>query len=107
VNLTLIDLTSTIPDIKPRFDAPFFKGITMIASWGLGVALLAAFIAVVIAVTILVFKGIASAQLRSLAAAALPWAIAGLLALSGITGIFTWLVGLDFGFGTTFGGPAA
>ncbi|MFB8191318.1 hypothetical protein ACFC14_18525 [Microbacterium sp. NPDC055988] len=106
--LALIDLLTPIanmPDIRPDFTAPFFKGFIMVASWILAIGLVAAFIAVVLGVTILVFKGVMSSQLRATAAAALPWAIIGLIVLSGITGIFTWLLGLDFGFGTTFGGP--
>lgn len=93
---------AAIPDIKPSFDAPFFKGLIMIASWVLGAGLVAAFIAVVVCVTLLVFRGLASSQLRALAGAALPVALIGLIVLSGITGLFAWLIGLDFGFGTTF-----
>lgn len=93
----------TVPDIKPDFSAPFFTGLKMIASWVLAAGLVAAFIVVVLAVTLLVFKGLASSQMRSLAGAALPWALIGLIVLSGMTGLFTWIIGLDFGFGTTFG----
>lgn len=93
-----------VPDIQPDFSAPFFTGMKMIASWVLAGGLVAAFIVVVLAVTFLVFKGLASSQMRAIAGAALPWALLGLIVLSGITGLFTWLIGLDFGFGTTFGG---
>lgn len=104
MNLDLLLPLAEIPDIKPDFTAPFFKGLIMIASWVLAAALVIAFIAVVVCVALLVFKGIASSQARATAGAALPWALIGLIALSSITGIFTWVVGLDFGFGTTFGG---
>ena len=40
--------------------------------------------------------------MRALAGSALPWALIGLIVLSGITGLFAWLIGLDFGFGRTF-----
>lgn len=102
MTLDLLLPLAAIPDINPSFDAPFFKGLIMIASWILGAGLVAAFIAVVLCVILLVFKGLASAQMRALAGAALPWALVGLIVLSGITGLFAWLIGLDFGFGTTF-----
>lgn len=104
MNLDLLLPLANMPDIEPDFSAPFFKGLIMIASWVLAAGLVIAFIAVVLCVILLVFKGVASSQLRALAGAALPWALLGLIVLSGITGIFTWLIGLDFGFGTTFGG---
>lgn len=100
----LLPLSSVVPDIQPDFSAPFFTGLKMIASWVLAAALLAAFIVVVLAVAALVFKSLASSQMRAVAGAALPWALLGLIVLSGITGFFAWLLGLDFGFGTTFGG---
>jgi len=95
----------TIPTITPDFSAPFFKGLTMFASWVLAAGLVIALIVLIGSVILLSLRGIASAQLKALAGAALPWALGGLIVLSSITGIFTWLVGLDFGFGTTFGGP--
>lgn len=95
----------TIPTITPDFSAPFFKGLTMLASWVLAAGLVIAFIVLIVSVIVLSLKGVASSQMKALAGAALPWALGGLVLLSSLTGIMTWLVGLDFGFGTTFGGP--
>lgn len=104
--LTQIPLDPTIPDIQPDFSAPFFVGIKMVASWILAAGLLFAFIALILAIAMLAIKGLAGPQMKAIAAVALPWALAGLVILSAATGIFTWLIGLDFGFGTTFGGQA-
>jgi hypothetical protein len=101
---TLIVTADPIPKINPEYSAPFFKGLQQVASWVLGAGLVIAFILFVLAVLALAFKGISSAQMRSTAGAALPWVILGLIVLGGINGIFAWIVGFDFGFGTTFGG---
>ncbi|MGO1409978.1 MAG: hypothetical protein ACTHU7_00960 [Microbacterium sp.] len=95
---------SELPEIKPDFSAPFFDGIIMVASWILAVGLVLSFVALILAIIFLAWKGLGGDKMRALAGIALPWAIVGVIGLSAATGIFEWLIGLDFGFGKVFDG---
>lgn len=95
---SLITIAAKVPDISPRYDAPFFQAFTRIASWVLGVSLVLAFVALILAILAIMFRGVVPERARSFAAANIGWVFLGLALLGSISGVFAWLVGFDLGF---------
>jgi len=91
-------LASSVPDIKPNYDAPFFKAFMQIVSWVLGAGLLASFVALILCIAAIGFKSVFPEKVRSLAVSAIGWVFFAVAALGSISGIFQWLVGFDLGF---------
>lgn len=102
--LYLLQADPNMPEISPDFSAPFFTGLVMIASWVLAGGFVLAFIALILCIAALALKGITPDKMRAAAGAGLPIVIGSVIGLAAVGGIFTWLVGLDFGFGTVLGG---
>ena len=90
---------NSFPNITPSYDFPVFKLLKQIVSWILAGGTIVLFMALILAILSVVFKGFGNERLRGVATANIGFVIAGVVVLSSITGIFTWSQGLDLGFG--------
>lgn len=86
-----------MPDISPDFSAPGTSGFTQILSWALGISLLVTFLALVLCFAALAFKGFGNQNIQTAASKSVLWVAVGVTALGGISGIFQFLVGFDWG----------
>lgn len=86
-----------MPDISPDFSAPGTAGFTQILSWVLGISLMVTFLALVFCFVALAFKGFGNQGIQNAASKSVLWVAAGVTALGGISGIFQFLVGFDWG----------
>lgn len=86
-----------MPDISPDFTGPGTGGLTQIASWGLGIALIISFLALIGCFVILGGKGFGNQALQQGASKAVLWVALAVTCLGGISGIFQFLVGFDWG----------
>jgi hypothetical protein len=86
------------PNVTPSYDFPVFTLLKRILSWVLGGGTMVVFLALIIAIVAVVFKGFGNERLRGMAVSNIGFIIAGVVVLSGITGIFAWTQGLDLGF---------
>jgi hypothetical protein len=90
--------TVNVPPINPDFNAPFFHGLQVIASYLLGAALLVVFIMLVIAIGALAFRGLAPERVRTWAGENIAWIFLAAALLGAASGVFQWFVNFDFGF---------
>lgn len=86
-----------MPDINPDFSAPGASAVIQIASWALGLCLIATMIAFVGCLTLIAFKGFGNQQLRNFGAGAVIWTFAGVAALGSLSAIWAFVVGFDLG----------
>lgn len=88
-----------VGDITADYTFPVFKLLKKIISWVLGGSVLLVYGALIVGILLIVFKGFGNERARGIATANIGFVIMGTLVLSGITGVWTFIVGLDLGFG--------
>lgn len=86
-----------MPDIQPDFSAPGSSALVQIASWALGLALIIAFLALIVLFVTIAFKGFGNQNVQQFASSRIGWVAAGVICLAGVSGIFQFLVGFDLG----------
>lgn len=87
-----------VPPIEPDFNAPFFQGFQLIASYVLAGAMIVVFIMLVIAGSALAFRGIATDRVRTWAGENIVWIFIAAAVLGAASGLFAWFINFDFGF---------
>ncbi|MCG7415198.1 MULTISPECIES: hypothetical protein [Microbacterium] len=87
-----------MPNISPDFNAPWLQGLQVIVSYVLATALVLAFLALIIAIVALVFRGIFPDQVRDWAGKNIVTVFIATAALGAVSGIFAWFINFDFGF---------
>lgn len=77
-----------MPDISPDWSAPGVTGATQITSWVLAIALVLSILALILAFTILGFKGLGHQGLQQFAGKALTWVIAAVVFLGSVNTVW-------------------
>lgn len=98
INTLLVRADVVVPEISPRFDAPFFEAFQRIASYVLGGALILVLIALIVAIAALAFRGLAPERARTWAGENIVWIFIAAAALGAVSGLFQWFISFDFGF---------
>lgn len=96
--LTAISAAADWTDISPQYDAPWIASLRRILSWVFGTVTLLAFLALLIAVAAIVFRGFGSERVRQFAADNILWVVLAVAALGALNGIFAFALGFDLGF---------
>ncbi len=87
-----------MPNITPDFSAPWLQGLQVIVSYVLATGLVLAFLALIVAIIALVFRGIFPDQVRGWAGKNIVTVFIATAALGAVSGIFAWFISFDFGF---------
>lgn len=88
-----------MPDIDPDFGAPGASGLIQIASWALGLCLIASFIALVLCIIAAAAKGFGNQQIQQGAAKGIIVTAIVTAALGSASVIWQFIVGFDLGIG--------
>ncbi|MDA3146515.1 hypothetical protein JSO19_03880 [Leucobacter sp. UCMA 4100] len=86
-----------MPDISPDFGFPGGTLLNQIASWILGGGLVLAFIALIVLVLLIVFKGFGNQGAQQKASGLAVPVFLGLVVLGSITAVYHFIIGLDLG----------
>lgn len=96
---TLLANGNGIGNIPADYSFPAFTLLKHVVGWVLAGATILCFLALILAVIGVLFKGFGNERLRGAAIGNIGYIIAGTVILSAITGIFAYFQGLDLGFG--------
>ncbi len=86
-----------MPNINPDFGAPGSSALVTLASWGLGLATIVAFIALILAIVTLATKGFGHQGVQQFAGRAFGWVALGTAMLGSASAVFQLIVGFDLG----------
>lgn len=87
-----------MPDIQPDYSFPAFAALQQIVSWVLGGATLLTFLALIVVIVGVAFKGFGNQKFQQFSASNVGWVLLGVICLGSITGLFAFFAGFDLGF---------
>lgn len=87
-----------MPDIQPDYSFPAFAALQQIVSWVLGVAMLLSFLALIVVILGVAFKGFGNQRFQQFSAGNVGWVLLGVICLGSLNGLWAFFAGFDLGF---------
>ena len=92
---TMSTLGAGLPDIQPRFDAPWMPTLNNAASWFLGTFLVALIIGLGVGVIVWIFGKLSSSgRAQDVGISFMLWTVIAAALLAGAAGFISWGMGL-------------
>ncbi|WP_217132359.1 hypothetical protein [Leucobacter chinensis] len=86
-----------MPEITPDFGFPGSTLLNQVVSWTLGGGLLLGFLALIVLLLLIVFKGFGNQGIQQKASGIILWVFIGLVCLGSVTLLYDFIIGLDLG----------